>query len=170
MPNEQWPELPYAAWKDTAATLQLWAQIVGKIRLALTPWLNHSWHVTLHVSARGLATPLMPRIGTKPIIVTGALVASGGIYVLSHVPVDGAFVANLLPGISAVAIGLGCVFTGVTTDDSLGADIPLQLEFTATTGQFSIDIVPEPASLSLLALEIAPFLIRRARARGARAR
>jgi len=54
-----WPELPYAAWKDTAATLQLWMQIVGKIRLAATPWLNHSWHVTLRVTARGLATPLI---------------------------------------------------------------------------------------------------------------
>ena len=54
-----WPDLPYAAWKDTCATLQLWTQIVGKVRLALTPWLNHSWHVTLRVTARGLATPLI---------------------------------------------------------------------------------------------------------------
>jgi uncharacterized protein DUF5996 len=56
---DRWPELPYAAWKDTCATLQLWTQIVGKIRLALMPWLNHSWHVTLRVTARGLATPLI---------------------------------------------------------------------------------------------------------------
>ena len=54
-----WPDLPYAPWKDTCATLQLWTQIVGKVRLALTPWLNHSWHVTLRVTARGLATPLI---------------------------------------------------------------------------------------------------------------
>jgi hypothetical protein len=54
--NEPWPPLPYAAWKDTLETLQLWTQIVGKVRLSLTPWLNHSWHVTLYVSARGLAT------------------------------------------------------------------------------------------------------------------
>jgi hypothetical protein len=54
-----WPELPYAAWKDTCETLQLWTQIVGKIRLSLTPWLNHSWHVTLRVTARGLGTPLI---------------------------------------------------------------------------------------------------------------
>ncbi len=52
----QWPELPYAAWKDTCQTLHLWTQIVGKIRLARTPWLNHSWHVTLYVTARGLTT------------------------------------------------------------------------------------------------------------------
>ena len=56
---ERWPELPYAAWKDTSATLQLWTQIVGKTRLMLTPWLNHAWHVTLRVTARGLATPLI---------------------------------------------------------------------------------------------------------------
>jgi len=56
---ERWPELPYAAWKDTCATLQLWTQIVGKTRLALTPWLNHSWHVTLYVTARGLTTSLI---------------------------------------------------------------------------------------------------------------
>lgn len=58
-----WPELPYAAWQDTAATLQLWTQIVGKIRLTQTPWLNHSWHVTLYVSARGLTTGPMPYEG-----------------------------------------------------------------------------------------------------------
>src|SRR5581483_714615 len=55
-----WPELPYAAWKDTRDTLQLWTQIVGKIRLAQTPWVNHSWHVPLYVSARGLTTSPVP--------------------------------------------------------------------------------------------------------------
>ncbi len=53
----RWPELPYAAWKDTCETLHLWTQVIGKVRLALTPWLNHSWHVTLYVTARGLGTP-----------------------------------------------------------------------------------------------------------------
>jgi len=55
----RWPELPYAAWKDSCATLHLWTQVVGKIRLACAPWLNHSWHVTLQVTARGLVTPLI---------------------------------------------------------------------------------------------------------------
>jgi hypothetical protein len=58
--SSHWPELPYAAWKDTCQTLQLWTQIVGKIRLARTPWLNHSWHVTLYVTARGLTTSPIP--------------------------------------------------------------------------------------------------------------
>src|SRR3954451_12987107 len=55
-----WPELPTAAWRDTCATLQLWTQIVGKIRLTKTPWLNHSWHVTLYVTPRGLTTSPIP--------------------------------------------------------------------------------------------------------------
>jgi hypothetical protein len=60
MSNARWPELPFITWADTAATLQLWTQVVGKIRLARTPWLNHSWHVTLYVSARGLTTGPIP--------------------------------------------------------------------------------------------------------------
>jgi Family of unknown function (DUF5996) len=55
-----WPELPTAGWGDTYATLHLWTQIVGKIRLSRTPWLNHSWHVTLYVTARGLTTSPIP--------------------------------------------------------------------------------------------------------------
>jgi hypothetical protein len=51
-----WPALPYEAWKDTYATLHLWLQIVGKIRLVQMPWINHSWHVTLYLTARGLTT------------------------------------------------------------------------------------------------------------------
>lgn len=61
---EAWPELPLAAWADTAATLHLWTQIVGKVRLATSAWLNHSWHVTLYVTARGLTTSPMPH-GTR---------------------------------------------------------------------------------------------------------
>ena len=57
---EVWPELNYADWKETCATLHMWAQIVGKIRLTLTPWTNHSWHVTLYVTSRGLTTSPIP--------------------------------------------------------------------------------------------------------------
>jgi hypothetical protein len=55
-----WPALPYEEWKDTYATLHLWTQIVGKIRLMRTPWLNHSWHVVLYVTTRGLTTSPIP--------------------------------------------------------------------------------------------------------------
>lgn len=54
--RHSWPELPYREWQDTCETLHLWTQVVGKVRLALTPWLNHSWHVPLYVNARGLTT------------------------------------------------------------------------------------------------------------------
>src|SRR5258708_39913711 len=59
-PQIPWPELPTAAWRDTYATLHLWTQIVGKIRLTKSPWLNHSWHVVLYITARGLTTSPIP--------------------------------------------------------------------------------------------------------------
>jgi EmrB/QacA subfamily drug resistance transporter len=65
--------------------------------------------------AAAIATPLLPRAGTRPVIVVGALIAASGLYFLSRAPVDGTFVANLLPGIVVVASGVGAVFTGVTT-------------------------------------------------------
>ena len=55
-----WPELPLAAWEDTRDTLHMWTQVVGKVRLALKPALNHTWQAPLYVSARGLTTSLMP--------------------------------------------------------------------------------------------------------------
>jgi hypothetical protein len=57
---EAWPSLPLEAWGETCATLHMWAQIVGKIRLAQSPWLNHSWHAPLYVTARGLTTSPIP--------------------------------------------------------------------------------------------------------------
>ena len=57
---ESWPDLPLAAWSETYATLHMFIQIVGKVRLAQTPWVNHSWHVTLYVTARGLTTSPIP--------------------------------------------------------------------------------------------------------------
>ena len=60
VPNQQWPQLPLAAWQDTYATLHLWTQIVGKIRMSQSAWCNHSWHVTLYVTPRGLTTSTIP--------------------------------------------------------------------------------------------------------------
>lgn len=60
MVNAQWPALPWDEWKETAATLHMWTQIVGKTRLALTPLQNHWWNVPLYVTARGLGTSAMP--------------------------------------------------------------------------------------------------------------
>ena len=58
--TETWPSLPLEAWSETCETLHLWTQIVGKIRLVQSPWINHSWHVTLYVTAKGLTTTPIP--------------------------------------------------------------------------------------------------------------
>lgn len=57
---DPWPDLPYAAWRDTCTTLHLWMQVVGKVRLALTPAVNHSWHVPLYLTCRGLTSSPIP--------------------------------------------------------------------------------------------------------------
>lgn len=58
--SEVWPTLSLEAWRDTYATLHMWTQIVGKIRLVQSPWVNHSWHATLYVTSRGLTTGTVP--------------------------------------------------------------------------------------------------------------
>jgi Family of unknown function (DUF5996) len=58
--SESWPPLPLSAWADTYATLHMWTQIVGKVRMALSPHVNHWWEVPLYVSARGLTTSPIP--------------------------------------------------------------------------------------------------------------
>src|SRR3954454_6294889 len=58
--SEAWPRLDFADWSDTCATLHLWTQVVGKIRLKLAPMVNHWWQVTFYVTARGLTTSAMP--------------------------------------------------------------------------------------------------------------
>ncbi len=63
MTTNPWPALPLAEWKDTYDTLHMWTQIVGKIRLALTPFVNHWWNATLYVTPRGLTTSAMPYNG-----------------------------------------------------------------------------------------------------------
>jgi hypothetical protein len=58
--TDRWLPLPLAAWQDTYETLHLWTQIIGKIRVALAPKMNHWWHSTLYVTPRGLTTGTMP--------------------------------------------------------------------------------------------------------------
>ncbi len=58
--QDAWPSLPLEAWQETYATLHMWTQIVGKVRMAQSPWVNHSWHVTLYVTTRGLTTSPIP--------------------------------------------------------------------------------------------------------------
>jgi len=66
------------------------------------------------VISAGIASPLIARIGTRPVIVAGALIAAAGIYLLSHVPVHGAYTSDVLPGLITMPLGAGAVFVGVT--------------------------------------------------------
>jgi Family of unknown function (DUF5996) len=59
MTTNPWPELHLSEWKDTYDTLHMWTQIIGKIRLALTPLVNHWWNITLYTTPRGLTTSTM---------------------------------------------------------------------------------------------------------------
>ncbi len=61
--TDVWPSLPFGEWRDTCATLHLWTQVAGKIRLALAPHVNHWWQVPLYVTSRGLTTSAMPHGG-----------------------------------------------------------------------------------------------------------
>ncbi|HSO74559.1 MAG TPA: DUF5996 family protein, partial [Blastocatellia bacterium] len=58
--GDAWPSLLLSEWKDTYATLHMWTQIVGKVRLTLSPPVNHSWHSALYVTSRGLTTSPIP--------------------------------------------------------------------------------------------------------------
>lgn len=60
---DRWPPIPYAEWRETCSALHLWSQVIGKYRLAHTPWQNHSWHATLYVTPRGVTTGPVPDRG-----------------------------------------------------------------------------------------------------------
>ncbi len=64
--NDAWPDIPLESWKESCSTLHLWTQIVGKYRLRRTPWVNHGWHATFYVTARGLTTSLIP-LGSRSV-------------------------------------------------------------------------------------------------------
>jgi MFS family permease len=70
--------------------------------------------------AAAISSQLITRIGTRPVIVTGALIAAGGLYYLSRIPVHGSYISNLLPGMLIMSVGLGAVFVGVTTAANAG--------------------------------------------------
>jgi len=70
--------------------------------------------------ASGVSSQLFSRIGTRPVVVAGALLSAGGIYYLSRIPVDGSYVSDLLPGLVTMSVGFGAVFVGVTTAANAG--------------------------------------------------
>lgn len=106
-----WPSLPLEAWSDTCATLHMWFQIVGKIRLVESPWTNHGWHVALYVTGRGLSTSPIPHGARTFQIdfdfvehVTQVLTSDGG---SARVPLEPQSVAEYYRRLKAALAGLG---------------------------------------------------------------
>jgi hypothetical protein len=112
-----WPELPTAAWRDSYATLHLWTQIVGKIRLTKAPWLNHSWHVTLYVTPRGLTTSPVPD-GTRTFQIDFDFID----HVLRISTSDGAERQFSLPGKSVASFYAATMVTLTELDISVTID------------------------------------------------
>ncbi|MDB5711795.1 MAG: hypothetical protein JWL96_3865 [Sphingomonas bacterium] len=109
--HDAWPELDWPTWRETAIGLQLRTQIVGKLRLALTPWLNHSWHVPLYLSARGLSTSSIP-CGDRILQVDFDLIAEGVVLATSDggvrtIPLAAGTIAGFHAAVLAALADLG---------------------------------------------------------------
>ena len=106
-----WPELEYREWRETALALQLWLQVAGKVRLALTPWLNHSWQVPFYVTARGLTTSPIPYDGRifdlEFDFLSHRVVGRGSSGVVSEFPLDAMSVADFYQRVMALSAELG---------------------------------------------------------------
>lgn len=108
---ETWPELPYNEWAETCTTLHLFTQIVGKVRLAVEPWWNHSWHATLYTTARGLTTsPLAYKSRVFQIdfqLLDHLLVIHCAEGIQRSIPLAGQSVASFYKGVMAALEDLG---------------------------------------------------------------
>jgi hypothetical protein len=126
--NDGWPELDFQALQPTAETLRLMTQIVGKVRLARTPWVNHSWHVTLYVSARGLTTSLIPN-GASALelefdFIAGALVLRTAAGEERRVPLAAGTIAQFYAQVLDALESLGAPTTIDPTPNELQNAIP----------------------------------------------
>jgi len=138
-PRIPWPELPTAAWRETYETLHLWTQIVGKVRLARTPWLNHSWHVALYVTARGLTTsPIPDGVRTFQIdfdLIDHALRISTSDGATRQLALAGQSVASFYSAVMADLADLGIDIT----IDEMPNELPEPIRFSQDNGHASYD-------------------------------
>jgi hypothetical protein len=134
-----WPELPLPAWRETYATLHLWTQIAGKVRLTRTPWLNHSWHVVLYLTARGLTTSPIPNgTGTFQIdfdLIDHALLISTSDGAQRQFALAGHSVASFY---AAVMAGLAELGVDIAIDD-MPSELPEPIRFSADLAHASYD-------------------------------
>jgi hypothetical protein len=134
-----WPELPIAGWRETYHTLHLWTQVVGKVRFARSPWLNHSWHVALYVTARGLTTSPIPD-GTRTFQIDFDFID----HVLRISSSDGAQRQFALPGQSVASFyeSVMAVLTelGIAIEiDQMPNELPEPIKFSQDTRHASYD-------------------------------
>ena len=129
-----WPDLPFDAWRDTYATLHLWTQIVGKVRLVRTPWVNHSWHVTLYVTARGLSTSPIPHglrtFGIELDFVGHQLTIESSDGRLQHLPLEPQSVATFYSRLMAAMTALDLPVRIHTTPNEIADAIPFDRDET----------------------------------------
>jgi hypothetical protein len=128
--SDDWPSLAFADWRDTCATLHLWTQVVGKVRLVQSPWVNHSWHVPLYVTPRGLGTSTIPH-GTHAFAIDFDLVdhrlvietSEGGVRTLLLRPQP---VAEFYAAVMAALADLGVPVRIHTTPNEIPDAIPFE--------------------------------------------
>jgi hypothetical protein len=134
-----WPELPTEEWRETYSTLHLWTQIVGKVRLAKSPWLNHSWHVALYVTPRGLTTSPVPD-GTRTFqidfdFIDHRLRISTSDGVNRHFALPGHSVASFYSTIMEALAELGIA----VSIDEMPNELPDPIRFSQDTAHASYD-------------------------------
>lgn len=134
---QRWPELPYDAWKDTCQTLQLWTQVVGKVKLRLSPFLNELWNSGFHLTTRGLTTGVMP-YGGRGLEVRFDFV-DHNVSVLSS---DGG--TKIMPLMPRSVADFYAEFMGVLR--SLGVDVAITTQPVETPVQTHFDVDREHAS------------------------
>ena len=132
-----WPALSFATLGPTAESLRLWTQIAGKIVLARTPWLNHSWHVTLRVSARGLATPLIPN-GAAAFqlefdFIDHRLVLRTTEGLTRHVALSEGGIAGFYEEVMEVLAGVGAPTRIVGTPNEIAGPVPFAMDHAPRT-------------------------------------
>jgi hypothetical protein len=134
--DQNWPELPSADWQQTAETLHMWTQIVGKIRMVQSPWLNHAWHVTLYLTPRGMTTGSIPHgrrsfsidfdfIDHKLVVAA----SHGKVETLALVPMD---TAGFYATVMAMLVRLDCPVTINVVPNEVANAIPFDEDRTHT--------------------------------------
>ncbi|HUO03368.1 MAG TPA: DUF5996 family protein [Rhizomicrobium sp.] len=127
-----WPELEYREWRETALALQLWLQIAGKVRLALTPWLNHSWQVPFYVTPRGLSTSPIPYDGRifelEFDFISHCLMGRDSAGAMAEIPLEAMSVADFYRRVMALLGALGVKVQITLEPSELVNAVPFELD------------------------------------------